>query len=248
MCSILAVYGIFPISIRKTDKVMRRLLFTFLVVSQFAVMGFNANCMTIVRDTVTFVRLKHMAPVDSNNVSFVFDGRVVDKQFALDSLYYTGKVQSVRVVKNWNGIDGYAMVINTHGDLPQSPKTTEQSNMAVHRAWSVVGGDSFDALPMFGDGRPGAFDSWLRGHSGEVKEGSTFDSEAYGFAMVQFVIKKNGKVKDVAVIGGNLEKRKLCDKVVNLVRLSPKWTPAMKDGKRTDVVVRYPVYCFNLIR
>ena len=61
-----------------------------------------------------------------------------------------------------------------------------------------------------------------------------------GRTLITFVVKKNGKIKDIKIVrsSGN----KLLDKeAVRVVKKMPKWKPGMHDGKNVNVFFTLPI-------
>ena len=74
-----------------------------------------------------------------------------------------------------------------------------------------------------------------------LRENLDYPSEAkrYGTVMVDFIVKKNGKLSDFAI-------RKSVNDIldvaaVEILRGMPKWEPAIKNGKAVDSKVQLPV-------
>lgn len=95
-----------------------------------------------------------------------------------------------------------------------------------------------DDKPMFRGGEASKFALWV---SEQVK----YPEEAYkgniqGRAFLQFVIAKDGKVKNVKVLRSSGNKL-LDDEAVRVISMSPDWTPGKVDGKPVDVSFMFPV-------
>ena len=95
-----------------------------------------------------------------------------------------------------------------------------------------------DEKPMFQGAEAGTFALWV---SGQIK----YPDEAYknnveGRVAMQFVIAKDGKVKDVRVLrsSGN---ELLDNEAMRVISMSPKWTPGKVDGKAVNVTFVFPV-------
>lgn len=59
-----------------------------------------------------------------------------------------------------------------------------------------------------------------------------------GTVVVQFVVDETGKVKEVQATSGPMELREEAERVM---RKSPKWTPAQKDGKPLKSLKKQPI-------
>jgi protein TonB len=77
-----------------------------------------------------------------------------------------------------------------------------------------------------------------------VNENLVYPKEAYedgtqGKVTVQFTIDKTGEVRDVCVLRG--VHPALDKEAVRVISSSPKWTPAIYDGKPASVTYNFPV-------
>lgn len=91
-----------------------------------------------------------------------------------------------------------------------------------------------DTMPSFqGKGMQG-FSSWLFSQIRRPK-----DCKHTGTMKVSFVVAKDGKVKDVTVIDSIC--KELDEMVVSLIQKSPKWEPAMANGKPVEQCLRIPI-------
>lgn len=65
------------------------------------------------------------------------------------------------------------------------------------------------------------------------------DMKRFGSVMIDFVVKKNGKLSDFKVHKGVNEELDIL--AVEILRGMPKWEPAIKNGKAVDSNVQLPV-------
>lgn len=91
--------------------------------------------------------------------------------------------------------------------------------------------------PQFNGGDANSFAMW-------VNENLVYPKEAYedgtqGKVTVQFTIDKTGEVRDVCVLRG--VHPALDKEAVRVISSSPKWTPAIYDGKPASVTYNFPV-------
>ncbi len=65
------------------------------------------------------------------------------------------------------------------------------------------------------------------------------DAKRYGTVVVEFTVKKNGKLADFRIHKGVNDQLDVL--AVEILRGMPKWEPAMKGGKEVDSKVQLPV-------
>ena len=98
-----------------------------------------------------------------------------------------------------------------------------------------------DQMPRFNGGSTALFDEWVKANLSYPAKSAA--KHIQGKVTLSFVISEIGEVKDVKVLEG-LDKE-LDAEAVRVVSSSPKWTPAMRQGKpmATDLLYVVP---FNL--
>ena len=94
-----------------------------------------------------------------------------------------------------------------------------------------------DVYPKFKGQGPDAFSKWVSAHLKYPPEAKK--SMIDGTVMVKFVIGTNGGVQEVEVVKGLLPA--LDQEAVRVIKNSPKWKPAMKDGKPVRTSYTIPV-------
>ena len=77
---------------------------------------------------------------------------------------------------------------------------------------------------------------FLQNHMTYPKE--AMKNEIQGVVVVQFVIETDGSVSNITAISGPVELR---DDAVHLIMKSPKWMPAMQDGKKVRSYKKQPI-------
>jgi len=115
---------------------------------------------------------------------------------------------------------------------PQKEQGSDNSIMNVTTA---------DQLPRFNGGSTALFDEWVRANLSYPAKSAA--KHIQGKVTLSFVISEIGEVKDVKVLEG-LDKE-LDAEAVRVVSSSPKWTPAMRQGKPMATELLY-VVPFNL--
>ena len=126
-----------------------------------------------------------------------------------------------------------AMDVTSSQEAKPSPKgqsgaVTETENGEAQSGASIATYENIQVKPTFKGGNISKFAQWVEGMVGE-------DFGYSGNVTVGFTVTAYGKVADVVVIKGG--SKKVNDKVRNVVRSSPNWTP----GKNNNKVV--PVRC-----
>ena len=94
----------------------------------------------------------------------------------------------------------------------------------------LTAGKNFDTAPVCSEN----FAQWLTGHLAYPTD-CLYD----GTLVAMFVVGEDGKVGSVEIMNSLCEQ--LDKLVVNLIKKSPAWTPAMKDGKPVATVLFQPV-------
>ena len=96
---------------------------------------------------------------------------------------------------------------------------------------------SVDIEPRFKNQSANAFSSWVAARLKYPKDAKEAGIE--GAVIVKFVIGTNGGVQEVEVEQGVYPS--LDAEAVRVVKNSPKWRPAIKDGKPVRFVYHFPV-------
>ena len=94
-----------------------------------------------------------------------------------------------------------------------------------------------DQLPSFKGKGTEAFSEWVMSHLKNPKDAK--EAKLSGTVLVKFVIGTNGGVQEVEVLQG--VSPSLDAEAVRVVRSSPKWKPALKDGKPVRMMYNLPV-------
>jgi TonB family protein len=94
-----------------------------------------------------------------------------------------------------------------------------------------------DQLPTFKGKGTDAFSAWVMDHLKYPKDAR--EAKIGGTVLVKFVIGTNGGVQEVEVLRGLYPS--LDAEAVRVVRSSPKWKPALKDGKPCRMTYTLPV-------
>ena len=94
-----------------------------------------------------------------------------------------------------------------------------------------------DQLPTFKGKGTEAFSEWVMSHLKYPKDAK--EAKVGGTVLVKFVIGTNGGVQEVEVLKGVYPS--LDAEAVRVVRSSPKWKPALKDGKPVRMMYNLPV-------
>ena len=61
-----------------------------------------------------------------------------------------------------------------------------------------------------------------------------------GRTVITFVVKKNGKIKDIEVARSSGNKQ-LDKEAIRVIKKMPKWKPGMQDGKNVNVLFALPI-------
>ncbi len=96
---------------------------------------------------------------------------------------------------------------------------------------------SVDVEPRFKGQSAGAFPSWVTARLKYPKDAK--NAHIDGTVVLKFVIGTNGGVQEVEVVKGVFPS--LDAEAVRVVRSSPKWRPAIKDGKPVRFTYQFPV-------
>jgi len=94
-----------------------------------------------------------------------------------------------------------------------------------------------DQLPSFKGKGTEAFSEWVMSHLKYPKDAK--EAKLSGTVLVKFVIGTNGGVQEVEVLQG--VSPSLDAEAVRVVHSSPKWKPALKDGKPVRMMYNLPV-------
>ena len=116
---------------------------------------------------------------------------------------------------------------------PDDPKTSEENGS------EPIPFDDVEVKPTFQGKDPNAeFSKWMAGEMKYPEEASK--NKIMGRVLIQFVISRDGKVKDVKVArssGSDL----LDKEAVRVISASPDWDPGKMEGKPVDVRYLFPV-------
>jgi TonB family protein len=116
---------------------------------------------------------------------------------------------------------------------PDDPKTSEENGN------EPIPFDDVEVKPTFQGKDPNAeFSKWMAGEMKYPEEASK--NKIMGRVLIQFVISRDGKVKDVKVArssGSDL----LDKEAVRVISASPDWDPGKMEGKPVDVRYLFPV-------
>ena len=115
---------------------------------------------------------------------------------------------------------------------PQKEQGSDNSIMNVTTA---------DQMPRFNSGSTALFDEWVKANLSYPAKSAA--KHIQGKVTLSFVISEIGEVKDVKVLEGL--NKELDAEAVRVVSSSPKWTPAMRQGKPMATELLY-VVPFNL--
>jgi len=94
-----------------------------------------------------------------------------------------------------------------------------------------------DVQPLFRKKGSDAFSEWVAAHLEYPEEAKAAHME--GTVLVKFVVGTNGGVQEVEVVKGVFPA--LDREAVRVIKDSPKWKPAMKDGRPVRVTCTHPV-------
>lgn len=125
------------------------------------------------------------------------------------------------------------IVISKDGYAPKSIEVscTKRNPLAAYEV------DYVDEMPKFMGGDKNSFAVW-------VSENMDYPEEALkqkhkGVIMVGFLVGKDGYLTDISLIRGL--SAELDNETLKVVKSSPKWTPAMKDGEPVSMSFIMPV-------
>lgn len=94
-----------------------------------------------------------------------------------------------------------------------------------------------DAWPTFQGGDSSAFSEWVTAHLNYPKDAKA--AGISGTVRVRFLVNTNGSVKDVELVEGVFPS--LDAEALRVIKSSPKWKPAVKDGRPVPVTYTIPV-------
>lgn len=101
----------------------------------------------------------------------------------------------------------------------------------------IYGSSLVDSLPKYSGGMD-KFHVFLKKNYVAPKE--AVKNEAYGGVFVNFVIEKDGSLSDIKVLRDFGYKSG--EELVRVLKLSPNWKPAIKDGYRVRCLYSVPFY------
>jgi len=230
----------------------------------FCAIMVNLDAKEVDCDTLWFTRIDHpdksvTEAIDSPVI--ILNGSVRKDLNSLSELFHIVKPDSIAKLSEYKessicneyGEDAVRrgilfVVTKDQADKIMAPKRTF-SDTITQSSFSVDGGEEYDRAPhLKGESSIDGFDRWLCSQViGKGEEGiSSKDNTDYGPVTVSFIIDRQGKLKKPAL----LEKRSasFTKAVKEMLRHSPEWSPAVKDGNAVPVVVVYPITCFSLVR
>ena len=142
-------------------------------------------------------------------------------------------ITSITILKNDEAKQQYASLGDVTNDVVvvttgKAPSAAEDNGTPTPYA---------EQMPVFGDGDLHDFRSW-------VMERIRFPQEAleagvHGRVITSFVIGRDGSLGDIQVLSSPDDA--LAAEVVRVLRLSPRWTPGMQNGKTVNVKYTMPM-------
>ncbi len=121
-------------------------------------------------------------------------------------------------------------------------KPKEQTSSAKSSA--IPGGAIFTKLEKLAS-FPGGNSAWLKYITHVLQKNAnelTADKNSEGVCKVQFIVSKDGEVRDVQVI--TKQDSKLADVAINAIENGPRWIPGMQNGREVNSFVVQPVKFF----
>ncbi len=99
-----------------------------------------------------------------------------------------------------------------------------------------------DTSPKFEGGNPGSFSQWISKNLRYPQD--ALESGIEGSVILSFTVSKTGDVKNIKIMRGICPS--MDTEAMRLVSSSPKWQPAIKDGKPAEITYTIPVVFKNL--
>lgn len=114
----------------------------------------------------------------------------------------------------------------------------EMKDLADEKPETPVDYSSVDTKPLFNGGDPLDFSKYIAQNMVYPQNCKWYKVE--GKVIVSFIVSTQGKVRDVKVLHSS-DSVELDAEAVRVVKSSPDWTPATKDGKPVPVMYTFPV-------
>ena len=149
-------------------------------------------------------------------------------------------IEAIRVISmspDWTPgkVDGKA--VNVSYVFPVVFKLNGEGAVNAENVEEPVPYALVEEKPLFMDGDANSFTRWVFTESKYPEE--AFKNKIMGRVTLQFVISKEGKVKDVQIAKSS-GSQLLDDEALRVVRLSPDWAPGKMKGEPVDVKYLFP--------
>lgn len=128
-------------------------------------------------------------------------------------------------------------VAKENNDLVQTPSQAPLRTTAMDTTSKKIPFTAVEVKPKFMGGDENTFVKWIAERL--VYPEKAKNDKVMGRVILQFTVKKSGKVSDVKVVRGISPE--LDNEAVRVVSLSPDWEPGKMKGINVDVVYTFPV-------
>ncbi|NCB19740.1 MAG: TonB family protein [Bacteroidia bacterium] len=128
-------------------------------------------------------------------------------------------------------------VAKENNDLVQTPSQAPLRTTAMDTTSKKVPFTAVEVKPKFMGGDENTFVKWIAERL--VYPEKAKNDKLMGRVILQFTVKKSGKVSDIKVVRGISPE--LDNEAVRVVSLSPDWEPGKMKGINVDVVYTFPV-------
>ena len=174
------------------------------------------------------------------NFVIATDGKVKDVRVLRSSGNELLDNEAIRVISmspDWTPgkVDGKA--VNVSYVFPVVFKLNGEGAVNAENVEEPVPYALVEEKPVFMDGDANSFTRWVFTESKYPEE--AFKNKIMGRVTLQFVISKEGKVKDVQIAKSS-GSQLLDDEALRVVRLSPDWAPGKMKGEPVDVKYLFP--------
>ena len=133
------------------------------------------------------------------------------------------------------GINGIRIAL----DSPKIKRTESSTSSPIPSSSAeAIPFSDLDQKPTFNGGSANQFSSWVNSRLKYPEESRKNGSS--GRVVIGLTISKDGSVQNIRVVRSSGDTL-LDEEALRVVRMSPKWSPGMKDGKRVDASLTFSV-------
>jgi beta-lactamase regulating signal transducer with metallopeptidase domain len=174
------------------------------------------------------------------NPLYVIDGEIKDKKFNINEINQNN-IDNINVIKGKEAVEKYGDK-GVYGVVEINTKKNMQVGGEAITGDKDIVFTKAETQPEF----PGGNEEWkkyLMQHlNGKITLSDGWAPGLYE-VMLQFIVHTDGSITDISTT--NYQGSKTAQHCIDLIKKSPKWTPAMQNGKKVAAYLKQPI-TFNI--